>query len=41
MLIDTHDYAPKLKQAIGELGAAAPATLAGFQALDAFAQQSG
>jgi hypothetical protein len=53
MLIDTQDYAPKLLKAICELGAAAPATLAGFQALDgtalvysaraldAFGQQSG
>ncbi|RKT21811.1 AhpD family alkylhydroperoxidase [Paraburkholderia sp. RAU2J] len=41
MLIDTDDYAPTLKQAIGELGAAAPATLAGFQALDGAAARSG
>jgi hypothetical protein len=48
MLIDTQDYAAKLMKAVGELGAAAPATLAGFQArvysaraLAAFGQQSG
>jgi AhpD family alkylhydroperoxidase len=41
MLIDTQDYAPKLLEAIGELGAAAPATLAGFQALDGAAGRSG
>jgi AhpD family alkylhydroperoxidase len=41
MLIDTHDYAPKLMEAIGELGEASPATLAGFQALDGAAARSG
>ena len=33
MLIDTQSYAPKLMDAIGELGASVPATLAGFEAL--------
>jgi AhpD family alkylhydroperoxidase len=41
MLIDTQDYAPKLLQAIGKLGAAAPATLAGFQAIDGAAARIG
>jgi AhpD family alkylhydroperoxidase len=41
MLIDTQDHAPQLLEAIGELGAAAPATLAGFQALDGAAARSG
>jgi AhpD family alkylhydroperoxidase len=41
MLIDTQDYAPKLLEAIGDLGAAAPATLAGFQALDGAVARSG
>ncbi|MFL9961872.1 carboxymuconolactone decarboxylase family protein [Paraburkholderia sediminicola] len=40
-MLDTPDYAPKLLEAIGELGAAAPATLAGFQALDGAAARSG
>ncbi|SIT38469.1 conserved hypothetical protein [Paraburkholderia ribeironis] len=41
MLIDTQDYAPKLLEAIGKLGAVAPATLAGFQALDGAAARTG
>ena len=41
MLIDTQDYAPKLLQAIGKLGAAAPDTLAGFRALDGAAARVG
>ncbi|WP_268998793.1 hypothetical protein [Paraburkholderia sejongensis] len=41
MLIDTSDYTPKLLEALGQLGAAAPATLAGSKALDAFGRQSG
>ncbi|MFL9929192.1 carboxymuconolactone decarboxylase family protein [Paraburkholderia sp. RL18-103-BIB-C] len=40
-MIDTQDYAPKLLEAIGDLGAAAPATLAGFQALDGAVARSG
>jgi AhpD family alkylhydroperoxidase len=41
MLIDTRDYTPKLLEAIGELGAAAPATLAGYHALDTAAAKGG
>ncbi|WP_188130904.1 carboxymuconolactone decarboxylase family protein [Paraburkholderia panacisoli] len=40
-MIDSQDYAPKLREAIGELGAAAPATLAGFHALDGAAARAG
>ena len=41
MLIDTEDYTPKLLEAIGQLGSAAPATLAGYQALDGAAAKGG
>jgi AhpD family alkylhydroperoxidase len=41
MLIDTQSYAPRLMDAIGELGASAPATLAGFEALDGAAAKDG
>jgi AhpD family alkylhydroperoxidase len=41
MLIDTRDYTPKLMEAVGQLGAAAPATLAGYQALDGAAARGG
>jgi AhpD family alkylhydroperoxidase len=40
MLIDTQKYAPQLMEAIGELGATSPATLAGFGALDGAAAQN-
>ena len=41
MLIDTHDYTPKLLAAIGKLGEAAPALLEGFDALDGAAARGG
>jgi AhpD family alkylhydroperoxidase len=41
MLIDALSYAPRLMDAIGELGAATPATLAGFEALDGAAGKEG
>jgi AhpD family alkylhydroperoxidase len=41
MLIDTHDYTPKLLKAIGELGHEAPALLEGYKALDGAAAKGG
>jgi AhpD family alkylhydroperoxidase len=41
MLIDTQDYAAKLMDAVGELGGATKATLAGFEALDGAAAKEG
>jgi AhpD family alkylhydroperoxidase len=41
MLIDTHDYTPKLLKAIGELGQEAPALLEGYKALDGAAAKGG
>ncbi|WP_372237258.1 carboxymuconolactone decarboxylase family protein [Burkholderia sp. SRS-W-2-2016] len=41
MLIDTRDYTPKLLEAVGQLGEAAPATLAGYKALDGAAAKGG
>jgi len=41
MLIDTKEYASNLMKAVGELGAAAPATLAGYKALDGAAAKGG
>lgn len=41
MLIDTHDYTPKLLEAIGELGKEAPALLHGYHALDGAAAKGG
>ncbi|OLL31665.1 alkylhydroperoxidase [Burkholderia sp. SRS-W-2-2016] len=40
-MIDTRDYTPKLLEAVGQLGEAAPATLAGYKALDGAAAKGG
>jgi len=41
MLIDTHDYTPKLMDAVGELGKEAPALLEGYLTLDGAAAKGG
>nr|WP_090551147.1 carboxymuconolactone decarboxylase family protein [Paraburkholderia caballeronis] len=40
-MIDTHDYTPKLMDAVGKLGEAAPALLEGYAALDGAAARGG
>lgn len=41
MLIDTHDYTPKLMTAVGELAKESPALLEGYKALDGAAAKDG